>query len=328
MSFRSTRRHNSAGGSNTFIGPRTKRCIGSLGDVVPPGLRLALEAEEVDAARERERLWYVACTRARDLLVLPDISGAGGKSWAKVVDLDRSHTPILDLSSLSPSAVVLPADRPNGQGADEFVREHATIKKAAAPVQWFQLGHLDKDKFPAAEITIADAVGAPDMQLPIGAGRVRGLLLHKLIEEVLTGETHEDVVDLTSRAQQLLAELLVSEAGNGLAPDAREIAQTVGRTLALPEVTALRPNLLVEIPLYAVTSTPSTTEALAGRADAVEVVNGRAKTIVDWKSDIAPTEVDVSMHLEQVGNYIAASKAETAILVYMTSGTVLRAGRV
>ena len=37
--------------------------------------------------RERERLWYVACTRARELLVVPELAQAEQKSWARVVNL-------------------------------------------------------------------------------------------------------------------------------------------------------------------------------------------------------------------------------------------------
>jgi ATP-dependent exoDNAse (exonuclease V) beta subunit len=44
---------------------------------------------ETELARERVRLWYVAATRARDLLVLPRHNAKlSNKSWARIVDLD------------------------------------------------------------------------------------------------------------------------------------------------------------------------------------------------------------------------------------------------
>ena len=52
-----------------------------LGDVVPPGLAVAHEEERAGTAREREQLWYVACTRARDLLVPP----AGRRSRSQLL---------------------------------------------------------------------------------------------------------------------------------------------------------------------------------------------------------------------------------------------------
>jgi CRISPR-associated exonuclease Cas4 len=51
-----------------------------LGDVRPPDLDHALRADDESLAREQERLLYVAGTRARDLLILPVLSGASQNS--------------------------------------------------------------------------------------------------------------------------------------------------------------------------------------------------------------------------------------------------------
>ena len=45
-----------------------------LGGVIPADPLEARQEEEHNQARERERLWHVACTRARDLLILPQAS--------------------------------------------------------------------------------------------------------------------------------------------------------------------------------------------------------------------------------------------------------------
>jgi ATP-dependent exoDNAse (exonuclease V) beta subunit len=71
-----------------------------IGDVAPPDLRLALEADDESLARERERVWYVACTRAKELLIVPQLSAAAQKSWARVIDLAHAELPSLDLSNL------------------------------------------------------------------------------------------------------------------------------------------------------------------------------------------------------------------------------------
>jgi ATP-dependent exoDNAse (exonuclease V) beta subunit len=47
-----------------------------IGDVVPPELHAALETDDESLMRERERLWYVACTRARELLIVPELTHA------------------------------------------------------------------------------------------------------------------------------------------------------------------------------------------------------------------------------------------------------------
>src|SRR5262249_52965664 len=54
-----------------------------IGDVVPPELRAALQTDDESLMRERERLWYVACTRARELLIVPELPQAEQKSWAR-----------------------------------------------------------------------------------------------------------------------------------------------------------------------------------------------------------------------------------------------------
>ena len=62
--------------------------------------------------------------------------------------------------------------------------------------------------------------------------------------------------------------------------------------------------------------------ALAGRADAIEIVDGDPRTILDWKSDVAPAEPDFRIHAEQVRQYMAAVGASRGLIVYMTPGMV------
>lgn len=77
-------------------------------------------------------------------------------------------------------------------------------------------------------------------ELPIGAGRVRGLLLHKLMEEVLTGELREDLAGFGARARALLGELVIDVGDDAHLPDPKEMATTAWRTLQLPDVAAVR----------------------------------------------------------------------------------------
>ena len=67
----------------------------------PAGYEAVLDAEKAELDRERIRLWYVAATRARELLVLPRIDAAQSKSaWISLVDLSLGDLPALDLSHL------------------------------------------------------------------------------------------------------------------------------------------------------------------------------------------------------------------------------------
>jgi ATP-dependent exoDNAse (exonuclease V) beta subunit len=111
------------------------------GDVIPPDLDMALQSDEESLARERERLWFVACTRAKELLIVPEIPAAGQKSWARIVDLDHDLpepdlSGFIDLSGLSYAPAQLVANRPNRQTADRFERERSVIREAATPLTW------------------------------------------------------------------------------------------------------------------------------------------------------------------------------------------------
>jgi hypothetical protein len=82
----------------------------------------------------------------------------------------------------------------------------------------------------------------------------------------------------------------------------------------------MRPRLIPELPLYATSQQPG--DLFAGRADAIEILEGRAVTVLDWKSDIAPPERDMQAHVQQVRQYMAAADASRGLIVYMTLGIV------
>ena len=69
--------------------------------VRPTGYEAARDAEKAELNRERVRLWYVASTRARELLILPRLDVTPGKSaWISLVDLSLAELQTLDLSHL------------------------------------------------------------------------------------------------------------------------------------------------------------------------------------------------------------------------------------
>jgi CRISPR-associated exonuclease Cas4 len=72
--------------------------------------------------RERERLWYVACTRARELLIVPELAQAEQKSWARVVNLGHGTLRELDVSRMTTVPTPMSADPPNTQTAELFAR--------------------------------------------------------------------------------------------------------------------------------------------------------------------------------------------------------------
>ena len=72
-----------------------------LGGVAPPDLAAARAEESEEDADQRERIWYVACTRARDLLILPYIPQASKDSWFSSINLRQNELPELDLAGFS-----------------------------------------------------------------------------------------------------------------------------------------------------------------------------------------------------------------------------------
>jgi hypothetical protein len=129
----------------------------------------------------------------------------------------------------------------------------------------------------------SDAAAVP---ATIRGGRERGLIVHKRLEEVLTGETPDQLEMLETRARALLAQLGVTEAARSEdGPDAPELAATVLRALAIPEISACRSRLIPELTVFSVQSyadgatyTGGVVDALAHHAD------GSIALIIDWKN--------------------------------------------
>jgi CRISPR-associated exonuclease Cas4 len=294
-----------------------------VGEVAPPDLRLAMRADDESLRREQERLLYVACTRARDLLVLTELPGAPANSWARIVDLQQRPLPTFDLAKLLPAAPsVAPAEAPNQQTAEMFEAEAAAISLRTTRLVWLRPSDHDADRIPVGKAVAIEPGDAPEADLTIGAGRIRGLVLHKLIEEILTGEVEETPSALASRAETLIRQLAAGDGGSRGLPDKDEIAGTALRTLRLPGIAELRPALVPELTLFDVTEEGNAQKALSGRADAIAFDGGEASVVIDWKSDVAPTAEDLQLHAAQVQHYIIAAGARRGALVYMTPGTV------
>ena len=116
------------------------------------------------------------------------------------------------------------------------------------------------------------------------------MLLHKLMEELITGELEENLGATVIRARRLL-EQLASASPGGNAPDPDELANTALQTFRLPEIEPFRSQLTAEIPIYGTVST-GPNQLIAGRADAVAQSGDGNRVAFDWKSDVAPKDAD------------------------------------
>ena len=107
-----------------------------------------------------------------------------------------------------------------------------------------------------------------------------------------------------------------------------ELAGCVIRALSAPEVAALRPRLMPEIPVYASTALQDHEEATAGIADAIAVSpDGKPLVVIDWKSDVAPTPEMLEHYRSQVRAYLDITDAERGLIVLATTGRVISVAR-
>jgi exodeoxyribonuclease-5 len=290
-----------------------------------PGTASALEAESAELERERHRLLYVATTRARDLLLLPALScGAPTSSWAACIVLGAETLDAFAANELGEARHEREDEVENAQDRPRFETEAALIAERTRRIKRLT-PHLAEaeDVILASEETplwIAEADDVPP--LPRGS-LARGLVLHKLLEEVLTGETLEKEQALASRAGVLAAELADVPGASGL--DASEAARAVLRGLALPEIAALRDRLVPEYWVAASVAQGEDERVTLGVADAVaRGPDGHTEVIVDWKSDVVPSAHTIANYRAQLGAYLDATETMKGLLVFLTAGRVER----
>lgn len=290
-----------------------------VGGIEPPDLATARNEEEFREARQRERLWYVATTRARDLLVIPDLPGASSRSWSRVMDLGQKRLSELQADMLPASEVTTANVLTNEQTDAIFIAERERIVAASEPILWDRPSERDPDRSADTIDSFVVDITA-DGQRIVGAGALRGTILHKLMEELLNGELSDSEDEAIRRAGELLDQLQAVVDGDAIErrPDPAEMGKTALRTLRLPELAPFIGRLVPEIPLWA--ATPP--RYLAGRADAAWVDDDRIALVIDWKSDVNPDAIAQGAHAAQLRDYLSVTGAERGAVVYMSAGHV------
>lgn len=299
----------------------TLHCI--LGSTTPPEYQLVKEIEDRELDDERIRLLYVACTRARDLLVVPHYSSALGPCWHTQVNLQLSLIPEF-LSIERTDEHIKPAESlRNRQTAEVFRQEAARLVEQTRNIRWIQPSRVDIEDLPQP-VPSEDAFAEQTPE--VRGSAVRGRVLHKLMEEILLEETEDDESDIRKRAAKLLRQLEerdCSDASKG--PSSQEIASTIRRTLQLPLVTKYREILQPELGVFGLrTDENGKCTAVTGIVDAIaEEKNGKLEAIIDWKSDVAALPQTRRHHEAQVREYLSITGAVRGFVVYMTSGDVI-----
>lgn len=298
----------------------------------PAGHEGAFLAETEELARERVRLWYVAVTRARELLILPRPDVDPGKgTWVNLVDLGLKTLDVLDLAHLPDALPPFGAEDTNMQTRETFASEAEAIVVRQSRMTWLA---PSRDETGASPRETEDGIWISDIETAsppaeavasVQGGRERGLILHKLMEEILTGETADYEASLKDRAEELIRELgqvPVNDPALGLSP--QELASCILRTIKLPEIAALRPRLKPELSLFSSGISEGIETVSAGIADVVALTeDGQPAVVIDWKSDVAPTAETLDHYRAQVSTYVDMIGAERGMVVLMTLGSII-----
>lgn len=213
----------------------------------------------------------------------------------------------------------LAAQIANEQTPELFAAEAETVAAASPPLTWRRPSDHDADRALVAEGTVDPANETAEVVIAPNAGRLRGIVLHKLMEELLNGELSEDETTATARADVLLQQIAGAEPdATRKLPIPSEMAKTALRTLRVPEIAALRPGLIPELAVWS----ESDGALIAGRTDAAAYDGDTPSVVVEWKSDIAPSPQDRAQYRGQLQEYMRAIGAPRGAVVYMSLGVV------
>ncbi|MBN9360885.1 MULTISPECIES: exodeoxyribonuclease V subunit beta [unclassified Devosia] len=286
----------------------------TLGDVASSSLAAAVAADIAKTNREYERLLYVASTRALDLLIIPDPSAPRTDSWFSFLDLGQEAL----RTFAAPAARPRPEQRSaaNSQTASIFADEAAGIADASPNIVWRNPSRLDPEREMLdglVSLGAADEIVSQPLPVVVGAGARRGVILHRLIEELIARLCAAGMEALIERASALLDEAPDDE---GEMPVAEQLAMTAMSVFLNEELDPYRDKLLAEVPLF---GTVTSNELISARADAIAIDEGGAIAAFDWKSDVRPTDETMHQHRIQLAKYLQLIGAPTGAVVYLTS---------
>jgi ATP-dependent helicase/nuclease subunit A len=250
--------------------------IGFRGGCQPPDWDALVKKEEARARAEMRRLLYVACTRARDWLVIPKPPGDArvGDFWKEL----SSRLPAAsDLDVRIVDADTLPAPETGEARPEFFVVEGDGGDLVAA--RWEKArretlaGAAERPFTPAAATSVAGREAPPAVGAPSPQGRAFGGLVHRVLEWL--------PFDAPREAALAMAEALAPSFGLD-AEAGRRAGEHAARALTLPVLERARrsPRVRRELPLFF----PDGADLVEGVVDLVFEEDGQL-VVVDYKTD-------------------------------------------
>ena len=260
--------------------------IGFRGGCQPPGWDALVRQEEKKARAEARRLLYVACTRARDLLVVPrpPLDAALGAFWKELVEALPAQSDegvrVVDAETLA---------RPDtpGRGRELWALSSAEGGDAVA-ARWEEERRelveraAERPYLPVSATRLARRTAPAPVATVAAAGRDFGSLVHRLLEWVPLDDTD------SGRAGRVraMAHALAPSFGIGAGAAARA-GEQVERVLSLPLMERARraSQLWRELSLWF----PDGAHLVEGIVDLVFEEDGQL-VVVDYKSDAIADE--------------------------------------
>jgi ATP-dependent exoDNAse (exonuclease V) beta subunit len=259
--------------------------VGFRGGCQPPGWETLKAREEGRAAAEARRLLYVACTRARDLLVIPvpPKDARAGSFWRDVVAL---LPPASDEDVLLIDTETLPAVEPaaarddlralgRAEGGDAVAQRWDDERKA-------RIEAAAERPFLPASVSRVAARTAPPAVTAEGSegGRDFGSLVHRLLEWIPLGDADADAEAGSERVRSM-AQALAPSFGLD-AEGAARAAAAATRALALPVMARARraSRIWRELGVWF----PDGADLVEGKVDLVFEEDG-GLVVVDYKTD-------------------------------------------
>jgi ATP-dependent exoDNAse (exonuclease V) beta subunit len=256
--------------------------IGFRGGCQPSDWNALVKREEKKAWAESRRLLYVACTRARDLLVVPrpPVDADVGAFWKPLVDqlpaASDADVRVVDVETLA---------RPEVAGRSRELWALSSAEGGDAVAAWWEAERRDlvsraaeRPLAPVSATRLAARTAPPPAAVTAGTGgRDFGSLVHRLLEWVPL----EDVDPGRAERVRAMADALAPSFGLG--PEAASLAaEQVERALALPVVERARRASRVwrELSLWF----PDGEHLVEGVVDLVFEEPG-GLVVVDYKSD-------------------------------------------
>jgi exodeoxyribonuclease-5 len=305
------------------------------------GMKPAGYAGEVTAANsedrfERYRLWYVAMTRAKSLLMLPYFENiqSRGESWAELLNMKVDALPKLDLSTLGAGTRKLPVQSSNKETAEAFASVSEQIRLKQVPrLEWITPSKHEQSAGSQTRLSMDEIMTSKPDEDPyanIIGGSERGNILHKLMEEILTGELIEKPAEIEARAQELIEQVVATDLRKLKELYPQELARCITNTLRLDSIVAIRPRLIPELATASRTDVDGKIKITYGIMDAAEIVlreddPGKAdiRLVVDWKSDMRPTPHAINGYIEQVRRYLETKDIAMGLIVFMSTGMIV-----